>query len=91
MSVTASPRREDLVDVLGLDELPEKGYRQRDHLVEAIDAGFGVADIAAAYDVAPKTVYRALAEHSINTRKPPSNGLAKQLHDADPSAVGGGS
>jgi hypothetical protein len=82
--------RREIVTDLELDGFPLRGYRDEEYLQAALEAGYDVATLAQAHDVAKKTIYRALEDTSIEVQKPPSNGPAKRLWELDPDAIGGG-
>lgn len=87
MSIEASPvdeLRSRIAADLYLTAFPLRGYREEDYLRRALDAGYSVAELARAHDVSERSIYRAIEEHSINIQKPPSNGPARTLWDADP-------
>lgn len=87
---TQDAPRTDIKAALDLDRLPEQAYRDGEYLRRVIDAGFEVETIAQAHDVRPRTIYKALDAHGIESTRPPtSSPLARQLWQLDPSAVGG--
>ena len=90
-ALTRSPDavRQQITEALDLDAFPLRGYRDREYLEAALDAGFEVTDLAVAHDVSKKSIYRAVEKHGIDLQQPPSNGLAKRLWDSDPDAIGG--
>ena len=87
MSIEASPvdeLRSRIVSDLFLTAFPLRGYREEGYLRRALDAGYSVAELARAHDVSERSIYRAIEKHSIDLEKPPSNGPARTLWDADP-------
>jgi transposase len=82
--------RQEIVSELSLEDFPLCGYRDEEYLEAALAVGYDVADLAEAHDVSKKSIYRAVDEHGIDLQKPPSNGPARRLWEADPDAVGGG-
>lgn len=84
----AADQQAAIVAALELDAFPMRGYRRRSYLAAAFEAGFDVTDLAVAHDVSRKTIYRALNSHSLPAQQPPSTGLARQLYELEPNAVG---
>lgn len=78
-----------LVDALGLDAFPRRGYRRAEYLTAALEAGFDPAALATAHRVSERSIYRAIETHGVERSRPPTSGPAKRLWELDPDAVPG--
>ncbi|MDL0126607.1 hypothetical protein [Halobacterium salinarum] len=86
---TADELQAALVDTLGLDAFPRRGYRRAEYLTAALEAGFEPGDLATAHRVSERSIYRAIETHGLDRVRPPTSGLAERLWELDPDAVPG--
>lgn len=81
--------RQAIADILDRDAVDDEAYHDQVYLEAALAAGFDIADLASAHDVAKKSIDRAINRHGIEYEQPPSNGTARKLWDSHPDAISG--